>query len=392
MSLPFHATALARLILTVLLFSVTLTCVAIADDGEETRALHFATGSGLNFYAGDVVTVTNSSVDDLFAAGGIVNLFGVSAPSLIVAGGSVSLSDILVEDVIAAGGDVDISGMVTDDLIVAGGRVTLRNGSEIGEDAIVSGGQLILNGTISGDLVANGGAAVIGSRIGGDVTVNAASITILSGTRIDGDFTYSSREELDLPADVVITGTLSRKVWQDHGFGLDESVGIGRMIAMGLALWFAIVVALAIFASVVATVFPQSMDKFSARVRANVFQNLGIGFAAMISFPAISAILMATLIGIPLGLFVLGCYALMVASSFVIACMGLGLEIRRLTKQSGTPITTRGRLGWAFAGVFTFALIGLVPFLGNVAQALAVMVALGAILKTAWADRNAESV
>ena len=62
--------------------------------------------------------------------------------------------------------------------------------------------------------------------------------------------------------------------------------------------------------------------------------------------------------------------------------------VRRQTQDSGTALTLRGRLKWLKVGVLIFALIGLVPFLGTVAQILAVLTGLGAMLSTVWKDRQ----
>jgi cytoskeletal protein CcmA (bactofilin family) len=320
----------------------------------------------------------------VFTAGGAINVIGATAPSMFVAGGSVSLSGVTVEDVIAAGGDVEISGTISDDVIAAGGRVTLRQGTIVGEDAILAGGQITLDGEIAGDLVVNGGQVVLGAQVGGNVTVNASSITVLTGARIDGDLTYSSPDELDVPDSVVITGTLTRKEWD----GWQTDFGGGELAAIGVGFWLSTLLAQLVLALGLTAVFPHSIGRMAESVSVNPFQSLGIGFAALLGIPAASFLLIATLVGSLFGIFSILLFLLSLVFAYVVACLWIGLMVRSRTQDSGTALTLRGRLKWLTVGVLIFALIGLVPFLGTVARILAVLTGLGAMLSTVWKDRQ----
>jgi hypothetical protein len=383
-----HAIAMSLLIGATLVPAIFHAQMAAADEDNNPRTVHFATESGLNFYAGDVVTVTDSSADDVFGAAGAINVFGVSAPSIIVAGGSVTLSNISAEDVIAAGGNVEISGTIRDDLIAAGGRVSLQRGTTVSEDAILSGGQVTMNGDVGGELIVNGGNAVLGGLVAGNVTVNAASITILPGARIDGDLTYSSQAEIDLPGEAVVRGTVTRTMWRGWSAGFASDVGAGSVTAI-VGIWFASLVGLIVLAVGITAMFPRSLSRIAETVRGSLFQSLGIGIAALFLIPATAFFLFFTLVGSLLGIFVIVCFLILLASALVAGCLWIGFEVRRRSRHAGTELTTRGRLGWAAVGVLIFKLVGILPFVGTVAQALVVITGLGGIAYTAWTDRQA---
>jgi hypothetical protein len=120
--------AIAGLILTFILASALLaTGARAADHSRHDEVRHFATRSGLHFYAGGDIDIT-APADTAFAAGGMVRVSSQNVGEIIAAGGTVDVPDAKTSRVIAMGGTVNISdSMVERTVIAAGGSVKVRD-------------------------------------------------------------------------------------------------------------------------------------------------------------------------------------------------------------------------------------------------------------------------
>ena len=349
---------------------------ALAADVDGASSRHFATRSGLHFYAGDEVTVT-APADTVFAAGGSIAVESKDVAEIIAAGGEVNLADVVTNRIIAAGGDVTIGGAITKSLIAAGGEITVRPGSKIGGDVILAGGEVNCDGDVGGDFTASGGSLTVSGRIAGDATLRAGEIVLRPGTKIAGNLNYRSEDELTIPEGVTVAGTVTRLAGDDS-WEMDFS--IGNIVAGILLALLAGIVALFIFSSAVLALFSRQIDQASRIVSEQPLQSLGLGVLLVIALPVTVLILMITIVGIPLGLFTLAVGGILGGLGIVVAAYWIGMKLRRVAAGDGTKPRFLVLLGWTLLGLVLFCLVGLMPIVGNLAQFFALVTGFGAFV------------
>jgi uncharacterized membrane protein len=89
----------------------------------------------------------------------------------------------------------------------------------------------------------------------------------------------------------------------------------------------------------------------------------------------VAALIMVTVVGIPIGLLILLAFPLAVSTGLVLASLGLA---DRLMNRGRTERTFWGRVGYLIVGLLILTVIGLIPVVGFVVGVLALVVGLGA--------------
>jgi uncharacterized membrane protein YccF (DUF307 family) len=354
---------------------VTLAATAMAADND---LRHYATRSGLHFYAGGDVDVTEPA-DTVFAAGGEINVSSKVVGEVIAAGGHVEVQDTTTGRIIGAGGQVEIRNTTAKDVIAAGGHVELLQ-AKLQQDAILSAGTVkIIDSDIGGDLIATGGTLEIGGTFGGDVTLRGGEIKLAPNTKIAGNLTYATDEELKLPEGAQVSGTIIRKEWKS-GDNWMADFGLGKLIGFAIAALVGVTAALLLFSGVVLAFFAPQVNRAAATVTDQPLQSLGLGVLLAIALPVTVIVLMITIIGIPLGLFVMAAYGVLFGLGIVVVAYWVGMYIRDVfTHDKATPRYLTA-LGWTLVGLVAFTLVGLIPLLGNLAQFFALVTGFGAFI------------
>ena len=349
---------------------------------ENDRPVHFATSSGLHFYAGGDVDVTGSA-EDLFVAGGEVKVDSAVSAAMTVVGGDVSVRDMITDRAVISGGNVEISGTINKHLIAAGGRVDVENDTQVLGDVVIAGGRVSFDGDVVGDFIAVGGDVELSGSVGGNANIRSPNIDIADGTTIAGNLTYSSPTELRLDPSVSVAGSTIREEWRGDRESFFEDMGLGKIIAFAVTALLATLAALFVFSAVVMAVFSRHFDKANGVANAQPLQSFGLGVLVAVMLPTAAVILLVTIIGIPLGLFAMAAFAVLLGLGLVVAAYWIGLKVRGAIKSSVETPRMWGRLGWMFAGLVLFSLIGLIPILGNLVQFLAVVTGAGAFILAA---------
>jgi cytoskeletal protein CcmA (bactofilin family) len=182
-------------------------------------SLHRATRSGLHLYVGDKLAISEAAPGGLIAGGGEVRIEGVHAGDILAGGGNVTMDHVDTGRVVAAGGHVSISGALHNGVIAAGGDVSVSRDTTITNDAILSGGHLVLDSDVSGDVIAAGGTVELSGHVAGDVEIRASKIILHPGARIDGNLTTATKsDDFEVPAGVTIGGKVAREPWDSAHF------------------------------------------------------------------------------------------------------------------------------------------------------------------------------
>lgn len=375
-----------RGILYILTIFLVLVSAGAVLAGVQTRAGEAVEITGTHddmvFAAGGEVRLDLDTPDDVFAMGGHIVARATRADHLTLAGGNLSISDVSVSDILVAGGEITLlSGAIADDVIAAGGRVDIQAPVQIEGAAVLSGGDITLDGTVGAQLRAAGGVVRLNSSIGGDVDIEARRLVLGPQARISGSLTHRA-EALELDPAAVITGeTIALEPRAGPKF---ERI-MGRA-AIGLAIFGSLLLAgLVIVLLVAVCALPGLMERSRAMVNDQPLATLGIGFLITLAIPAVIGVLFITVVGIPLGLLIAVMYAALVPLAFAAAVYVIGMRGRRQFSADGnTAPKLLARLLWSVQATIILLLIGLVPFIGPAIWLLAFMTGLGAIATQSW--------
>ena len=156
------------------------------------------------------VTLANTFTNDAFVIANDVSLTGIFEDDLWAAGRTVRFNGEAKDDLRLAGLEVlTVEGTVGGDLLaVAGtGNMLVETNTVVRGHAHLRGNQQVtVNGTFDGDLVITAKRTVIRGDISGTLTLDAADIRILPGTRIGGDLVRRGGDPVSFPDGVLVEG------------------------------------------------------------------------------------------------------------------------------------------------------------------------------------------
>src|SRR5215207_10699954 len=248
--------------------------------------------------------------------------------------------------VVSANGDARIDGRVNGAVYV--GRGDLRVARRITSDTLVLDGDAFISG-----------------RVDGSITVLNGKATVRPGADVHGD--VASRT----------APTAARGTVQGHVEKLDvNSLFAGFVVVIMAVLWLAVTLSTAVLGLFFVGLFPRAADAVvvaGRRVWASFFLGLFLGIIA----PILGVVVMASVVGIPLGLAVLGTLAVLWPLGYVSGALIFG---RLMVHGTGTG----GRLGAFFAGFGVLRFGALVPGLGFVIAFFFATYGFGAVIIAAW--------
>lgn len=254
------------------------------------------------------------------------------------------------------------------DQIVLSGRVSVPRGQSIGE-VVVFRGRVQIAGVATEDVVVLDGSISVSGQVSGNVIALGGDVQLASTAQVGGDVLASG--DVTVAQGAQVGGRLSQHV----GFTLR-----GRLDAIaGLLSWFAVSVSTLLLGGLLVWLVPRGLDRTEQAMRTAPWASIGWGALVAIALPLVSIALLASILGMPLGLAVLLALALLLSIAYATAAYLLGRVIIK---------TPRGRLlafvvGWAIARV-----IGLIPVVSGISWGMGVLVGLGALTVATWRARG----
>ena len=262
----------------------------------------------------------------------------------------------------------DDDGPDTDDQIVLNGRLVVPEGETV-QTAVIFNGDATIDGTVADLLVVFNGRTEITGTVGEDVIVFNGSVVLRSGSRVGGD--VISRQAPQIEDGATVGGSVDdiARRWDFWNVTF-----VGR-----LGWWLAYSVSTLVLGLVLLLLAP-GLDPASVRaLRDRLGGTIGFGLLLFVVLPIVAVLLFVTIVGIPLGLFLLLALALLYSIGYVVGALTLG---RRVVREDSSRYLAF-LVGWG-----GLRLIGLIPFLGGLAWLVGTVVGLG----TLWAARTKPAV
>jgi hypothetical protein len=259
----------------------------------------------------------------------------------------------------------------TDDQIVITGRLEVPEGETV-QHAVIFNGNATVGGTVERSLLVFNGRTEITGTVAEDVVVFNGDVVLRSGARVGGDVVSLRAPQIEDGATVggEVQDLQTRWDYWDATF-------IGR-----LGWWLAFTVSSLVLGLGLLLLASSGLDSVAIRaLRERLGATIGFGLLVFVLLPVIAVLLLVTIVGIPLGLFLLLALALIYSIGYAIGALALG----RLVVKPPTSRYLAFLAGWGALRV-----LALVPFLGGVAWLVATVLGLGTLWVAARARRTGE--
>jgi hypothetical protein len=266
---------------------------------------------------------------------------------------------------ISVSGDVEVarSEVVTGPVATIDGSAFIHG--TVTDYVIVGDGNLRVSGRVTRGVVVAHGDAVISGRVGGDVVALTGRVTITRSGSVGGDV-VSRRDPR------IARGTVEGEVRSVDIRGIFTGIIIGFLAY----LWLAVTLSMAVLGLVFVWLLPRAADTAAAAGR-RVGPSFGWGALIGIVGPFVAVLIIATVLGLPLGFTMLSGLNVLAPLGYVTTALIIG----RLWVKGSTP---RSRIGAFFAGFGILRLLALIPGLGLVVWFVVCIYGIGAVSMAAW--------
>lgn len=254
------------------------------------------------------------------------------------------------------------------DQVVLLGRVVVLRGEAVGE-VVVFSGRVTVEGVVRGDVVVLAGPISVSGQVSGSVIALNGSVRLLATAQIGGDVLAHD--------DVIVAdgATVSGRVKQHVSFNLS-----GPLRAVGAFLsWLAVAVSTLVLGMLFALVAPAALEGTATAGRTATWVSAGWGLVLAVAVPVLAVAMIASVVGMPLGLGVLLGIALLMLVGAVVTAHALG----RVLVGDARGTTTAFVAGWMIATV-----VGLIPYVSGVVFGLSAVFGTGAVAVAVWRARG----
>lgn len=320
------------------------------------------------FAAGNNVNIAGTVNGDVYCAGETVNISGTVNGDVMCAGQTITISGTVNGSARLAGQTVNLSGMIADSATIGGQSVTIDTTGIIGRDLLGGSNTISINGKVTRDVTMGAQNLTINGMVGRDINGAVDVLNVGSTGSVAGSVDYTSKNELSVATGGKVAGVVTRtepKADQKYDMRPEAVVGM----AIGSA--FYVFIATIVFALALALMFPKILENAAVLTKKSPGKTILHGLVAWIVAPVVILILLMTVVGIPVALFALFAWTIimMVSSSFSGYILG-----KLILNKSKSPILIM------LVGASIIAVAMMIPFLNFFVFIVAGMFGTGAVM------------
>lgn len=323
-----------------------------------------------NYYAaGNRIDIATPMGGDVVVAGRHVDITQPVTGDVLAAGWRVALSGRAEDDVRVAAGEVDVNAPIAGDLTVAGGDVTLGPDTHVGGRGWITGRTVRINGVFDRNLDVAGATVQVAGEIRKPVRIVAEKLEILSSAHILAPLTYRAPSEAQIAEGAVVSGPVTFDRIAEREARRGRAFPAASMVLFSIHLFLA---------GILVVVFlPRVEQSVVDTLRAQPGKSLLAGFVLLVTTPVAAALLVISILGLPIGLALGALYAMALFAGVLATAFFVGDAEAKLFKFG--PVGTRGQhVLLLLASVLTLAVLrsvfgGLVVFVSTLFGLGAVM-------------------
>lgn len=257
------------------------------------------------------------------------------------------------------------------DQVVLTGQLLIETDRTV-DTAVIFNGRATIEGTVREDLFVMNGDTEISGTVNGDVVVFNGDVTVRSGAEIGGDLVTQSTPQVEDGA--TIRGSQTNVATK---FDYDMGAFAGRFV-----WWLGYTVSVLILGLLLLAFAPHLDEAVIETIRTRLGSSIGWGVALFFLLPIAAVFLLVTVVGIPLGLFVLFALALIYTIGYTVATHGVGRSVMR----------SSSRYVAFLVGLVILRALALIPVVGGLLWLLASVWGLGLLAVAIRAGRTPRTV
>jgi cytoskeletal protein CcmA (bactofilin family) len=350
------------------------------------------TARGDRYFVGNNADVEGTIEGDFFTFSKGVSLPGHVSGDLNSLGSNVTITGSVDDDARVFAGELGVRGKVAGDLIALAGEINVFKGAHVGGRTLAFAGTVTLDGEFLQAMNVVGGEVNFGGHAHGDVKVESDALSFSDDARIDGNLTYTARQENESlsgeRARHLVGGKITfvpKKPSEKKASGITSIIWkIWTFIATFLIGCFLIFIARRLTRTILVTARLETLKSFGFGILGHILVPfvglilvcvcLGLGLITLVtSAGRLPALPLAFL---PPGMLVLAIWAVLFYLAKFVVSAALGDAIlRRMGRRDASPYMA------LFVGMIPVWILLSIPILGSFLYFIVVPVfGIGAIL------------
>lgn len=359
---------LRSLTLSLILFSIPLVSFAetVVRVGDGIKVDEAQTVDG-DYYVSvgpfGNTTMSGAVAGDMYALGGSVTVNGSIGEDLSIVSGSAQLHASVTDDVRLLTGEATIAEAIGGDLFVVGGTLRVLSTASVAGNIYFFGGSAIIDAPIEGSIYGTMERLRINSTVGGGVDVRTyESVTLGSKALIEGDVVYNSAEPLIRAPEAVVEGNVRAETPRDVS-------SQERLQSFVIPLFVILFASLSIY-----LLFGKELAALFAVVSHSYPRSAVVGFCIIILGPIVSILLMATVLGLLIGIISLAATVILIGLGVALSGAVFGMWLGTFMKAKRAA-----SLMWITVGTVTLYLLSFIPIIGPIVLFAFILLAIGGV-------------
>ena len=321
---------------------------------------------------------------DVYLWSGPLRISGTVNGDVFYFGSQLDVTGTVRGSIRAASGNVVIDGVVEGNVFAPAGSLVVGSKGHVNGNVTCLGGQFVHNGVIDGTLKFTGGNLVLGGTVKEDAEIEADSIQIQKGARVEGDIEYSSRNRMDDELKAIAGGDVDYNDRPDVERRKDEARE-SSWLPSRTKVFFRILFFCAafLFGCALLALFGAYEGRVVDAIRTDALRCAGVGFVSFLVTIAVvlSLILIITIIFVPIYLIL---YVTAMYLAKIPVAVWLGRSIFAKLGKSTSPYLA------LLVGLVVLYAIFMIPILGFLVYCGVILLGLGAMITTYLAHREAK--
>ncbi len=274
------------------------------------------------FISGKSIEVKSTINGELVVSGQDITINGQPNRSVFAAGETIHLNQGSGYNAFIAGNKIVVKGTINHDAYIAGNDITFDPSSEVKGNLRVAGNSVALSGKIDKGAVVKANTTHSNASIIGSFVVQGTDLTFTGGS-VDGDFSFTSKQNASGLDKVTIKGKT------EHFSPMNDV----RPLIQGKILFLLFTL---IMGSALILLSPHQIKESVEGLKTQWTRYLLNGALIFIITPIGFAVLLATVVGIPIALIVIALYGIVLYIASIISTIIVGnitLSVARFQRR-----------------------------------------------------------
>ena len=316
------------------------------------------TVEGSLYSAGEQIVITGTVNGDVHCAGQDVLIAGTVNGDVLCVAQTLTVKGKVTGSVRAAAQDLTIDGQIGHGATLAAEKLRINKQASIKQDMTAFASNSHIAGTIGRDGVISGGASTLTGTVGRNITYSGSDLRLGDGAQVKGAVRYKSSKSIQIADKAAVAGSVTREKNQ-------------KASGFSAALLLIILGACYIFALLLVLIWPQALHNTSDIAVRSLGKTMLTGIIAAFAAPFAIALIAATLVGIPLAIFLSLAGIIIMMLSGPVAAYYLGSMILARSKNA---------IAIMAVGAGVLLAVYCIPIVGIVAAIIAYFIGSGALL------------